>query len=285
MSVLVASIAALLAVAYLVLAGIGSWELTTDRSDSVPPRFGLVVVLLASDTGLHHLLHAVRAASGDDVSVAIAATGALALVPTLTFVGLRIEILSGRRGDRFVSGTPNWLIATPLMTLVAAGGLFVWSATSGSAMGTWSRWSDLTRLVVITNVALGTCFLLVGWPLMRTQIRRRSERGGWSVSGLSLSTMFMTCGLSYLVHAFEAQGSRTTEIVDALSVPTALWLLLAGRSLYGSGIVAWNARPAVGNRRAAPRAAPWETPVRQRPRLRFDDRTRTGRTASTATGT
>lgn len=253
MNALVGSVSALLGVAYIALGAIAAHELVAGRRTLGMSRFGLGYILMASSCGPHHLLHASHVVHGHDVSLAVAAATLIGLPSGLVFVGLRVEAMIGGRGDRFVAGTPNWLIAIALGATTSAGAIVALAADD----------VDLDRLSGVTfaaNAFVAVTYALVGWPLLRTQMRRRPERGGWSVAGLSLATIFPTCAVSHLVYAVTAHGDVHTAVVDVWGVPASLYFLWVVRALYRDAISDWNTRPAAGARRNTPRAAPWDQP-------------------------
>jgi hypothetical protein len=252
-NVLVGSVSALLGVAYLALGVIAAQELVAGRRTLGMSRFGLGYILMASSCGPHHLLHASHVLHGQDVSLAVAAATLLGLPSGVVFVGLRIEAMVGGRGDRFVAGTPNWLITTAFGAHLSAGAIF---ATAAGEM----RASQLTSVTFLANAFVAVTYALVGWPLLRTQMRRRAVSGGWSVAGISLATIFPTCAVSHLVYALTARGDLHTAIVDMWGVPASIYFLWVVRALYRDAISDWNTRPAAGTRRSTPRVAPWQPP-------------------------
>jgi hypothetical protein len=247
---LIGTVSILLGTSYLALGGIAALELFASRRSYGMSRFGLGYILMASSCGPHHLLHGAHVLRGHDVSTTVAVASLLALPPGIVFVGLRVEAMLGGRGDRFVAGTPNWMVAGPVIGLLGAGALV------GGSLGALS-WERVTTLTFAANLFVTVTYGLVGWPVLRTQVRRRSETGGWSVAGIALGTIFPTCALTHVVYALEATGDVHTAVVHAWGVPASLYFLWVVRALYRDAISDWNARPAAGVRRRAPREAPW----------------------------
>lgn len=279
---------------YLGLGVLAVWEVAVERHVLGLSRFGLAFAAMAATCGPHHLLHgwaAVR--SGHDTPEVMVAS--LIGVPAgLVFMALRLEAATGRRGDRFVRGVPTWLAAAPVLFATAGGALAtsailrladaadapaaesamhaMHSATGSSPLTsspggfTVHAWS-LGWWAVVANVVVAWNYSLVGWPLLRTQVRRHHDLGGWSLSGLSLAAIFPTCALMHLTmgltsvvngHASHPGVLGTVAAVNDLAgVPTSLAFLWVVRALHRDAIVDWNRRPAVGTARRAPRPAPW----------------------------
>jgi hypothetical protein len=130
----------------------------------------------------------------------------------LVFVLLRFEAAAGGRGDRTIRGTPNWLVALPTLFSTVAGAL-VMSAVlrtgstdvthAGHTAGDHTR-LDLASVPLWANVLVAVSYSLVGWPLLRTQVRRHHADDEWSVSGLSLAAIFPTCALMHVVYGVTA---------------------------------------------------------------------------------
>src|SRR5690606_15819575 len=102
------------------------------------------------------------------------------------------------------------------------------------------RASQLTSVTFLANGFVSVTYALVGWPLLRTQMRRRVVGGGWSVAGISLATIFPTCAVSHLVYALTADGDLHTAVVDVWGVPASIYFLWVVRALYRDAISDWN---------------------------------------------
>jgi hypothetical protein len=242
-----------LGIAYLVLATIAVHEVIHDRKVLGVSRFGIGYVLMASSCGPHHVIHGHHALMGVDAGASVAVTALLGLPPGLVFVWCRIEAAFGGRGDRFVRGTPTWLVALPVGFLLVAGAVIGQALQHGPAR----PWSISTW----ANAFVAVTYSMVAWPLLRTQFRRRVALGGWSLSGLSLSAIFPTCALMHLAYAFSAAGDVHSKVVDVWGVPASLYFLAVVRALYRDSIVDWNRRPLVGALRPAARPSPWRAPA------------------------
>lgn len=262
MTMAIGGVSAVLGTVYLTLGVIAAQELISSRRTYGMSRFGLGFILMASSCGPHHILHAMHVLHGHDISGVVAAATLLALPPGVVFVALRIEAMLGGRGDRFVSGTPNWLLVIPAMSLIGVGSMIARSLSDGIDDG------GVVSVTFGANAFAAGAYALVGWPLVRTQVRRRSEAGGWSLAGLSLAAVFPTCATSHLMYALTARGDAHTALVDLWGIPASLYFLWVVRALYRDAIIDWNARPATGRRRLSQRPPPWQArhALRTRPR-------------------
>lgn len=265
---------------YLGLGVLAVWEVAIERRVLGISRFGLAFALMAATCGPHHFVHGWHALrSGHDTVEAMVAS--LIGVPAgLAFLALRVEAALGRRGDRFVRGVPTWLAAAPVLFATAGGALAtsallrgigeISTATShhgtGSRVGGPSAWS-LPWWGALANVAVALSYSFVGWPLLRTQVRRHHDLGGWSLSGLSLSAIFPTCALMHLTMGLTAWTDGPAShhgllgdvgaVIDLVGVPTSIAFLWVVRALHRDAIDDWNRRPTVGTARRAPRPSPW----------------------------
>lgn len=240
-----------LGLAYLGLGVLSAYEVVVERRTLGVSRFGLAFTFMALSCGPHHVLHGRHAMAGLDVDLAIAAVTIIALPAGVLFVLLRFESFVGGRGDRTITGTPTWLIAIPGVFLLSTGMIVGWALTTpGHAI-------DLRSPLVLSNLFVAVTYSLVGWPLIRTQVRRHAETGTWSLSGLTLSGIFPTCAAAHLVYAMRATGDWHMLVVGLIGVPASIYFLLVVRALYRNSIVDWNRRPVVGTSRPAPRPSPW----------------------------
>jgi hypothetical protein len=154
---------------------------------------------------------------------------------------LRVEALRGGRGDRFVSGTPRWVRA-----LACAGALGVGATAAAVAAAARAAYGPkLTPGFLLLGL-----YGLIGWYLLQTQVTNRKVTGGWSVSGLALTMVFPTCGLTLVVVAMYAARGRyaadpTALAIDWLAVPAAVYFVWVVRSLHVGGL-SGRTRGAVG---------------------------------------
>lgn len=204
-------------------------------------HFGAAFFAMAFTCGPHHLAHGIHALfegrPGGGLDLASVLFG---LPAGAIWFYLRIEAFKGGRGDRFVAGTPAWLRSLPTVWTV-----FV-AAFAIVAVTTLGGGSKLTSLVA-PNILLVVLYLMIGYFLMRTQLRNRPSLGGWSMSGLSLAMVFPTCALmhvAYIVHSttglyhYDLHGFT----IDWIGVPAALYFLLVVRGLYRESLRDWNTK-------------------------------------------
>ena len=209
-------------------------------------HFGLAWIAMAFTCGPHHFEHGLHILlAGRNGSALDLIAVVVGLPAGVTWFLLRVEALMGGRGDRFISGTPRWVALLPaasvtyLVVLFLAGVLVL---TGGADFG-----PKMTPNVLLLGV-----YFLIGYYLMRTQLRNRDVIGGWSVSGLSLTLVFPTCGLMHIAFVlYAAAGTYTVDthglIIDWLAVPAALYFVWVVRStIYLQTFDDWNNSTAGG---------------------------------------
>jgi hypothetical protein len=204
-------------------------------------HFGAAWVAMAFTCGPHHLEHGLHVygsgQSGGPMDLVAVVVGFPAGV--IWFL-LRVEALTGGRGDRFIRDTPRWLVAAPYV----AAAYLVFAVSAGAALLIGSHFTPR----MTPNVLLLGMYSLIGYYLRRTQIANRPEAGGWSVSGLSLAVVFPTCGLMHVFYAvYAATGRYDVGAVglgiDWLAVPAAIYFVWVVRALYLGTLNDWNERP------------------------------------------
>jgi hypothetical protein len=257
-NVLVAPISIALGIAYLALGVLCVTEMLHEHKTLGVSRFGVGYILMASSCGTHHLIHGHHALLGDDVSVAVAIASLVALPCGGVFVTLRIEAFLGGRGDRHIDGTPWWLLVLPVTFLIASG-VIIDEGFAGDGPHV-----DLTSAVALSNLFVVVTYALVGWPLLRTQLRRHGEIGGWSLSGLTLAGIFPTCALTHLAYALTARGDLHTTITGIWGIPASIFFLWVVHALHRDSIVDWNRRPFTGERREPERPSQWSAAHQRR---------------------
>ena len=144
-----------------------------------------------------------------------------------------------------------WLNALPWL-MAAAAGATLWEALRHAA----GDGVDLRAL--LPNADPVRQLRLVGIFTARTQLARRPLLGGWSLSGVAMSGVFLTCALSHLVAGLLTR--RAGGVLDHLGVPASFYFLWAVYRLHRDSTRDWNRRPLVG--RPAPRAAVLPGPTR-----------------------
>lgn len=253
MNVAIGSLSVALGLAYITLGVLATPEVIEGHKTLGVSRFGIGFALMASSCGPHHLVHGHHVLLGVDAGRELAMAILLGTPTAVVFLTLRIEAMLDGRGDRFIAGSPPWLVATPIIFLIAAG------VVIGNAADRADGSFDIRSPDVLANLFVTVTYSLVGWPLLRTQFRRRIEAGGWSASGLTLAAIFPTCALMHLTYAIVDAGDAHTTVVDLWGVPASLYFLWVVRALYHDAIVDWNRRPIVGVTRPARRSSPWES--------------------------
>jgi hypothetical protein len=202
-------------------------------------HFGMAWIAMAFTCGPHHLEHGQHVAlwgrAGGPLDVFAVLVGAPA---GLTWFLLRVEAMRGGRGDRFISGTPRWVAAIPY---AAAAYLVLMIGVSAAIIGTHGAFTPR----MTPNVLLLGVYSLIGYYLLRTQLASHAVTGGWSLSGLSLTVVFPTCGLmhiAYLVYAVAGRYDVDVHglVIDWLSVPAAIYFVWVVRSLYLGTVADWN---------------------------------------------
>lgn len=212
---------------YLCYGTITLFDLKDNWHDRTRRQFGLAFLAIMFTCGPHHFVHGlhllrtdVEAGPWDLVVVA------LGLPAGVVWFGLRMEALLGGAGDRHVRGTSRLLALLPVL-----GAAYLVATVAGVA--DLVRGSDVT-LRAVPNLAVMVLYLFVGATLTATQFRNFDASGRWSVSGLSLASIFYTCALMHLVYAAYTTTGRYVDdghvlAVDVLSVPGAayfLWLVV-----------------------------------------------------------
>lgn len=202
-------------------------------------HFGVAWILMAFTCGPHHLEHGLHVwldgRDGGPLDVFAVVVGFPAGV---VWFLLRVEALAGGRGDRFVPGTPRWVAALPA---ISAAYVVVLTAAAAAIL---SGGGELTPKVT-PNVLLLGVYGMTGWYLLRTQLLSHETTRGWSLSGLSLSVVFPTCGLMHVAYAVYATSGRYDVewhglLIDWVSVPAAIYFNWVVRSLYLGSFRDWN---------------------------------------------
>jgi len=202
-------------------------------------HFGAAWVAMAFTCGPHHLEHGVHVLGSPlgagplDLAVVLVGFPAGAV-----WFLLRVEALTGGRGDRLIRGTPSWIAALPWLAVVYLGSLVLESVLllrHGSAF--------TPRMT--PNVLLLGIYCLIGYYLIRAQVGSHRQTDGWSLSGLALGIVFPTCGLMHVFFAaYAASGRYDIEAIgltiDWLAVPAAIYFVWVVRALYLGTITDWN---------------------------------------------
>ena len=202
-------------------------------------HFGAAWIAMAFTCGPHHLEHGLHVLwagrAGGPLDLVAVAFGFPAGVAWFL---LRVEALSGGRGDRFVGGTPAWVRALPYL---AGGHVVLLAALSAAALRDGASFGPRFT----PNLLLLWLYGLIGYYLLRTQLANRGPLGGWSASGLALTLVFPTCGLMHAMYAvYAAAGRYDVEwhglTIDWLSVPAAVYFVWVVRALTLGALHDWN---------------------------------------------
>jgi hypothetical protein len=244
-------LALLTGLAYTALGVITALDLATGARARGVRLFGVGFLLMASTCGPHHLVHATHLlVEGERASRPLLTALAVGAPPAALFVVLRLEAVLGGRGDRLVRGTPVALVVAPGLLAAAAGAIALAGFQRAAA-------HPPELLALAPNVVLFAAYLLVGACILRTQVARRPALGGWSVSGVSMSAVFITCGLSHLVAGATLPADLHSALFDLPGVPASLFFLWVVHGLHRASQRDWNRRPLVGAPARRPRTSPW----------------------------
>jgi hypothetical protein len=245
MSAAVGGVNILLGLGYLFLGALIALELVRQWREPGVWQFGAALTAIAFTCGPHHLTHGVHVAFEQHAAGRLdLVTVLVGIPPAGVFVWLRLEALTGRRGDRFIAGNPGWLQATP----VAVGAYLALVAVAGIGM---MRRAPGLALDGLLSVAAGALFGWVAVVLLRTQLRNRPAIGGWSLSGLGLVGLFGTCAVMHTAVAMQTTSQvRSLDIhlviVDVLGVLAALWFLGVVRAMTRDVTTEWGETATVG---------------------------------------
>jgi hypothetical protein len=237
-------------IAYTALGIITVCELVRHRRDRGFSHFGLAFAVMAFTCGPHHLVHAYRhLVLGEAAHGPMLAALAVGAVPAVVFISLRLEAAFGGRGDRLVRGSA--ILAAIPWAMTAIAGATLWESIRHAAA------VDVDLRSLWPNAILFVNYMLVGSFTARAQLARRPLLNGWSLSGVAMSGVFITCALSHLVAGLLTGSNPAGVLFDNVGVPASLYFMWAAYRLHRDSERDWNRRPLVG--RAAPlgRRSPW----------------------------
>ncbi|MGH2918766.1 MAG: hypothetical protein ACRDLS_09250, partial [Solirubrobacteraceae bacterium] len=202
-------------------------------------RFGVAWVLMAFTCGPHHFVHGIHMAAEGRLAGSLDLVATLIAFPAgVIWFLLRVEAFRGGRGDRFIPGSPLWIVALPTLFAVYVTAVVMAMIHAGSS-------GPHEFAMAIPNLLLVPIYGLIGFYVTRTQIHNRRPLGGWSLSGVSLAVIFPTCAMMHGVFAYySVTGAYGPDahnfVVDWLSVPAALYFLRVVLSLYSGNATDWN---------------------------------------------
>lgn len=258
----------LIGAAYAGLGLLSLWEALSQYRYRGLSRFGLGFTVMAASCGPHHLVHGWCVLQGGVVTVPMLAITLLGLPAGLIFCWLRLETMGGGRGDRTLLAKPPALVA------LASGGIATVAVLAtmalaarplpGAALCTvaglqvaTSAGPAFSSLVFITNLSAAAAYLMVGWYLAVTQVRRYVAQQQWSLSGLALTAVFPTCAFMHIIHALTLGAHSATLPFDLLGVPASIYFLWVVKRVHRDSVVDWNRRPLVGVAGTPDRSSPW----------------------------
>lgn len=204
-----------------------------------PSHFGFAWLAMAFTCGPHHLDHAAHVLLSDRPGGGLDVLAVVVGVPAgVSWFLLRVEAMFGGNGDRFIRGTPRWLMIAPVLGAV-------FTAVLLTSLGTITRGNALDPRI-LPNIALLVLYGAIAFVLTSTQLRNHQVTGGWSLSGVSLAAVMFTCGYMHTVHAAYAQtGFYDVDIhgltIDVLAIPAAVYFLWVVLSLHRGSVRDWNA--------------------------------------------
>lgn len=201
-------------------------------------HFGAAWIAMTVTCGPHHFVHGLHLLSGGSEGVLDLVTVAVGFPAGVIWFLLRLEAFRGGRGDRFISGSPLWVLALP-----TAFGMFLTAVAAAFIARGVRMPSEL--VLVAPNALLVVIYGLIGYYLVRTQVANRRPLGGWSVSGLALAVIFPTCALMHAAYGYYALGGRFPVAlgglaIDWLAVPAGLYFLWVVHLLYRGKFPDWN---------------------------------------------
>jgi hypothetical protein len=214
-------------------------EMCRNRRTMGFSHFGAAWIAMAFTCGPHHLIHGIHLLqSGNHGGLLDLLAVVIGAPAGVIWFALRIEAFRGGQGDRFVSGSPLWVLALPTALAIYVTALLAVVLAQGPVAGA-------NPLAALPNLMLIGIYMAVGYFLTRTQIANRRPLGGWSVSGLALAVIFPTCALMHAVFAYYTLSGRYglsahAMSIDWFAVPAGLYFLWVVHALYRGTFRDWN---------------------------------------------
>ncbi len=261
----------LVGLAYSTMCLMGIWETISLYRHRGWSRFGIGFVVMAASCGPHHLIHGWHVLQGEPVTGAMLAATLIGLPSGIIFIWLRIEAALDGRGDRTFTLPVRAAVAAITAFALATGWIAAgtiayppvataWISCTAAALAQRAAafaGCDLTSFILVTNLFVTITYGMVGWYLADSQSRRHAHEGTWSLSGVALVGIFLTCALMHLVQAFTTDGS--TLGFDLLGMPASIYFIWIVRRLHSDSVDDWNRRPAVGVSTVPERRSPWNS--------------------------
>ncbi len=237
-------------------------EMIRDKGTRGFSHFGAAWTALVFTCGAHHGVHGIHIGlEGRTVGLLDFSAVLIGFPAAAVWFWLRVEAFSGRRGDRFISGDPVWVMALPTLF-----GMYVTALIAATlGVGGLDISSDALP-VIIPNLLILGLYTAIGLILASTQIANRRPLGGWSLSGVALALVLPTCGLMHGVYALYAlSGQYQLDYhgfaIDWLGVPAAMYFLWVVHGLYKGTFRDWNGAPPKMADQTAPIAPPGTQPA------------------------
>lgn len=256
--------------AYSGLGLLSLWEALSQYRLRGLSRFGLGFTLMAASCGPHHLVHGWCVLQGGVVTTPMLVITLLGLPAGVIFSLLRLEAMLGGRGDRTLLAAPHALVALATACIATVGVLATQALATrplpdaamctvlGLQVATSVRaGAEFSSPLFMTNLCAATAYLLVGWYLAVTQVRRYVAQQQWSLSGLALTFVFPTCAFMHIIHALSLGAHSATLPFDLLGVPASMYFLWVVKRVHRDSVVDWNRRPLVGVAGTPDRSSPW----------------------------
>jgi hypothetical protein len=228
--------------AYLVIGTLVLIEMVGGTGKRGFSHFGLAFAALAFTCGPHHLAHGLHVGfEGRSPGVLDLIAVCVGLPAAAIWAYLRVESFAGGSGDRYISGTPGWLLAMPTLL-----GIYATALVAAMIQRPGAGLDD--PVPALPNLLLVFLYGTVAYFLVRTQLHNRGPLGGWSISGLGIAGIFITCTAMHLVYAYYVlTGTYEADVhglVSAwISVPAAAYFLWVVHALYRGSFYDWNGAP------------------------------------------
>jgi hypothetical protein len=242
MSIAVAALNITLGLVYLQYGTMTLVDMKRNWSTMGFSHFGAAWVAMAFTCGPHHVEHGLHIAAAGRSGAPLDLIAVIIGFPAgVAWFLLRVEAFRGGQGDRFVAGSPLWVLALPTLA-----GIYV-TAVVAAALE-FSGYGVERLGLALPNLLLIGLYSAIGFYLIRTQLANRRPLGGWSISGLALAVIFPTCAVMHGVFAlYVLTGTYDADphglAIDWLSVPAAAYFVYVVHALYSGKFRDWNRGP------------------------------------------
>lgn len=244
MSTAVAALNVVLGLVYLQYGTMTMLDMRRNWKSMGFSHFGAAWIAMAFTCGPHHVEHGLHIfAAGRAGGVLDLVAVAVGFPAGVAWFLLRVEAFRGGQGDRFIAGSPGWVLALPTLA-----GVYV-TALVAAGLG-FDGYAAERLILAFPNVLLVGLYCMIGYYLVRTQLANRRPLGGWSASGLALAIIFPTCAVMHGVFALYVLTNTYDAdphglVIDCLSVPAAAYFVYVVQALYSGKFRDWNRGPRV----------------------------------------